>query len=82
VIGIHTPEFAFERDANNVKKALKQHQITYPVPLDNTYKTWNAYNNEYWPNLYLADRQGFLHYNHAGEGAYKTTEQTIRRLLG
>lgn len=81
VIGIHTPEFAFERQANNVQRALKQHQISYPVPLDNAYKTWNAYNNEYWPNLYLADRQCMLRYSHAGEGAYNTTEQTIRRLL-
>ncbi|NJM73756.1 MAG: thioredoxin family protein [Scytonema sp. RU_4_4] len=82
VIGVHTPEFAFERDVNNVKRALKQHQITYPVPLDNDYKTWNAFNNEYWPHLFLADRQGFIQYDHIGEGAYEKTEQTIRQLLG
>jgi thiol-disulfide isomerase/thioredoxin len=81
VIGVHTPEFGFERDANNVKQALRKYQITYPVPLDNAYKTWNAYSNEYWPNLYLGDRQGVLRYSHSGEGAYDTTEQTIRRLL-
>jgi len=82
VIGIHTPEFAYERDVNNIKRALKQHQITYPVPVDNEYKTWKAYDNEYWPHLFLADRQGFLRYDHIGEGAYEETEQTIRKLLG
>ena len=82
VIGIHTAEFAYERDINNIKRALQQHQITYPVPVDSDYKTWNAYKNEYWPHLFLADRQGFLRYDHIGEGAYDVTEQTIRKLLG
>jgi thiol-disulfide isomerase/thioredoxin len=82
VIGIHTPEFAFEREETNIKRALQQHQITYSVPVDNEYKTWNAYGNSYWPHLYLADRQGMLQYDHVGEGAYTETEQTIRRLLG
>lgn len=82
VIGIHTPEFAFERDVNNIKQALQKHQITYPVPIDNDYKTWKAYSNEYWPHLFLADRQGLVRYDHIGEGAYDTTEQTIRKLLG
>ncbi|MCY7283386.1 MAG: thioredoxin family protein [Cyanobacteria bacterium CAN_BIN43] len=81
VIGIHTPEFAFERDTNNIKRAIKQHQITYPVPIDNDFKTWKAYNNEYWPHLFLADRQGLIRYDHIGEGAYDTTEQMIRQLL-
>lgn len=82
VIGVHTPEFGYERDVNNVKRALKQHKITYPVPIDNDYKTWNAYNNEYWPHLFLADREGLLQYDHIGEGAYDKTEQKIRQLLG
>ena len=82
IIGIHTPEFPFERDVNNVKKALKEYQITYPVPLDNEFKTWLVYKNEYWPHLFLADRQGIRRYNHIGEGAYEETEQTIRQLLG
>ncbi len=82
VIGIHTPEFAFERDANNIKRALQHHKITYPVPVDNDYKTWNAYNNGYWPHLFLADRQGLIRYDHIGEGAYDQTEKTIRQLLG
>lgn len=81
VIGIHTPEFAFERDPNNIKRALRQHQITYPVPVDNDYKTWKAYSNEYWPHLFLADRRGLMRYDHIGEGAYDTTEQTIQQLL-
>jgi thiol-disulfide isomerase/thioredoxin len=82
VIGIHTPEFAFERDVNNIKRALQQHKITYPVAVDNEYKTWNAYDNKYWPHLFLADRQGQIKYDHVGEGAYEKTEQTIRQLLG
>ena len=81
VVGIHTPEFAFEREPNNIKRALKQHQITYPVPIDNEYKTWKAYSNEYWPHLFLADRRGLMRYDHIGEGAYDTTEQTIEQLL-
>jgi thiol-disulfide isomerase/thioredoxin len=82
VIGIHTPEFAYEREVNNIQRALQQHKITYPVPVDNDYKTWNAYSNQYWPHLFLADRQGVLRYDHIGEGAYDITEQTIRKLLG
>lgn len=82
IIGIHTPEFAFERDIGNIQRAIQQHQITYPVPIDNEFKTWNAYDNEYWPHLFLADRQGLLRYDHIGEGAYDQTEQTIRQLIG
>ena len=82
VIGIHTPEFAFERDVNNVKQALQKHGITYPVPMDNQFKTWGAYKNEYWPHLFLADRQGIIRYDHIGEGAYDQTDKMIRQLLG
>ncbi|NUN65025.1 thioredoxin family protein [Pseudanabaena biceps] len=82
VIGVHTPEFAFERDANNVRNAMQKYGINYPVALDNEFKTWRAYSNEYWPHLYLADRQGNLRYDHIGEGAYSQTEQTIQKLLG
>jgi thiol-disulfide isomerase/thioredoxin len=82
IIGIHTPEFAFERDIGNIKRAIQQHQITYPVPIDNEFKTWQAYDNQYWPHLFLADRQGLLRYDHIGEGAYDQTEQTIRQLIG
>ena len=82
IIGVHTPEFAFERDPNNIKDAMQKHGILYPVPIDNEFKTWKAYKNEYWPHLYLADRQGNLQYDHIGEGAYAKTEQTIQKLLG
>jgi thiol-disulfide isomerase/thioredoxin len=81
VIGIHTAEFPFERDINNIKNALKKHNITYPVPVDNQFQTWKAYSNEYWPHLFLADRRGIIRYDHIGEGAYDTTEQTIQKLL-
>jgi len=82
VIGVHTPEFSYEREVNNIKQAMKKHQITYPVAVDNDYATWNAYKNQYWPHLFLADRQGVLRYDHIGEGAYDTTEHTIQQLLG
>jgi thiol-disulfide isomerase/thioredoxin len=82
VIGIHSPEFAHERDINNVKQAIDKHGITYPNAIDNKFAMWKAYNNEYWPHLFLADRQGIIRYDHVGEGAYDTTEQTIQRLLG
>ena len=81
VIGVHTPEFAFERERGNIEDALRRHQITYPVPVDNDFKTWNAYDNGYWPHLFLADRQGVLRYDHIGEGAYEETEQMIEQLL-
>jgi thiol-disulfide isomerase/thioredoxin len=82
VIGVHTPEFAFEREIPNIQAALKQHQIRYPVPVDNEFKTWKAYRNQFWPHLFLADRDGVLRYDHIGEGAYDETERTIRQLLG
>ncbi|MBU7586273.1 MAG: thioredoxin family protein [Nostoc sp. TH1S01] len=82
VVGVHTPEFAYEKVVNNVKQALQKHKITYPVPIDNEFQTWNAYKNEYWPHLFLADRQGVIRYDHIGEGAYSETEQMIRQLLG
>jgi thiol-disulfide isomerase/thioredoxin len=81
IVGIHTPEFPFERDINNIKRAIKQHGINYPVPVDNEYKTWSAYNNQYWPHLFLADKKGVIRYEHIGEGAYDLTEATIRQLL-
>ncbi|MGC1307377.1 MAG: thioredoxin family protein [Phormidesmis sp.] len=81
VIGVHTPEFAFEREVNNIEAALSDHQIDYPVPIDNDFKTWRAYENRYWPHLFLADREGIVRYDHIGEGAYDEIEQTIRQLL-
>jgi len=82
VVGVHTPEFAHERDTGNVQKAIQRHGIRYAVAQDNKYQTWNAYRNRYWPTAYLVDRSGELVFNHAGEGAYDEIEQTIRQLLG
>jgi cytochrome c biogenesis protein CcdA/thiol-disulfide isomerase/thioredoxin len=82
VIGVHTPEFAFEHVPSNVRGAVKRLGITYPVALDNDYSTWNAFQNQYWPAKYLIDRSGHLRYYHFGEGSYDTTEARIRTLLG
>ncbi|HTK59858.1 MAG TPA: thioredoxin family protein [Candidatus Baltobacteraceae bacterium] len=81
VIGVHTPEFAFEKEPENVRAAVARHGITYPVPLDNDYGTWNAYSNQYWPAHYLFDAQGRLRYVHFGEGKYDETERNIQALL-
>ncbi len=81
IIGIHTPEFAFERDKSNVEKAMAEFGITYPVVLDNDYGTWNAYGNRYWPRKYLIDIYGNVVYDHIGEGAYEETEKRIKILL-
>jgi cytochrome c biogenesis protein CcdA/thiol-disulfide isomerase/thioredoxin len=82
VIGVHTPEFAFEHVPSNVRSAVRQLGVTYPVALDNDYGTWNAFRNQYWPAKYLIDRRGNLRYYHFGEGSYDTTEARIRTLLG
>ncbi len=82
IIGVHTPEFAFEKVKANVETALKRYGITYPVVQDNDYKTWRAYNNQFWPAHYLIDKDGNIVYTHFGEGNYETTEKAIRTLLG
>ncbi len=81
VVGVHTPEFAFEREARNVAAAIQRFHLGYPVAQDNRYATWRAYGNQYWPSLYLVDRQGRIRMTHAGEGKYEETEQAIRQLL-
>jgi cytochrome c biogenesis protein CcdA/thiol-disulfide isomerase/thioredoxin len=81
VIGVHAPEFAFERDVGNVTKAMKDLGITYPVAIDNDYKLWRAFNNEYWPAHYFADAQGRIRYHHFGEGDYAESERVIQQLL-
>ncbi|KAG1255232.1 hypothetical protein G6F68_010476 [Rhizopus microsporus] len=81
VIGVHTPEFPFERSTPNVQKALERFKITYPVAQDNRYATWEAYRNQYWPAVYLIDKQGQIVYRHFGEGNYAETEAEIQRLL-
>jgi cytochrome c biogenesis protein CcdA/thiol-disulfide isomerase/thioredoxin len=81
LIGVHTPEFAFEKETSNVQKSLKQFNITYPVAQDNDYKTWNAYKNEYWPAEYLIDAKGHIRKVDFGEGEYDQMDAAIRQLL-
>ncbi|BCX66272.1 cytochrome c biogenesis protein DipZ [Pseudomonas izuensis] len=81
VIGVHAPEFAFERNVDNVTKAMKDLGIHYPVAIDNEFKIWRAFNNEYWPAHYFADAQGRIRYHHFGEGEYAESERVIQQLL-
>jgi thiol-disulfide isomerase/thioredoxin len=81
VVSIHTPEFPFERKIANIRAAIQKHGITYPVAVDNNFKTWQAYKNEYWPHLFLANRQGTIVYDRIGEGAYSETDRMIQKLL-
>jgi len=82
ILGIHTPEFSFERVGSNVRAAARRYGLRYPVGLDNGYKTWSAFHNEYWPAEYLIDKTGVIRHTHFGEGGYDETESFIRRLLG
>jgi cytochrome c biogenesis protein CcdA/thiol-disulfide isomerase/thioredoxin len=82
IIGIHAPEFAFEKNSKNVQKELVEKQrVKFPVVLDNDFKTWRAYNNQYWPHKYIIDLNGDIVYDHIGEGAYEETELVIKKLL-
>lgn len=81
IVGVHTPEFAFEKDINNVREAMTRFGIKHPIVLDNDYSTWNAYGNKYWPRKYLIDINGNVVYDHIGEGAYEETEMKIKELL-
>ena len=81
IIGVHTPEFAFEEDPENVQQALERFDIQYAVAQDNDYQTWRAFNNRYWPAKYLIDAQGNVRYTHFGEGDYEETELVIQELL-
>ena len=81
VIGVHTPEYPFERDTGNVKTAIGRFGISYPVAQDNEYSTWNAWGNQYWPAFYLVDRKGHIVYSHFGEGNYAQTEAAIQHAL-
>jgi thiol-disulfide isomerase/thioredoxin len=82
IVGVHTPEFAFEKETKNVQTAIERYKINYPVAQDNDFATWNAYNNRFWPAHYLIDQQGQIVYTHFGEGKYAETENAIRALLG
>ena len=81
VIGVHAPEFAFEKNIDNVRNAVSELKIGYPVAIDNNYAIWHAFNNEYWPAHYFIDAQGRIRHHHFGEGAYDKSEQVIQQLL-
>ncbi|MBA3788352.1 MAG: cytochrome c biogenesis protein DipZ [Actinobacteria bacterium] len=81
IVGVHTPEFAFERVASNVRENAKELGVEYPIALDNEFGTWNAWHNQYWPAKYLIDRKGHVRYYHFGEGDYDESESAIRELL-
>src|SRR5271156_931936 len=81
VIGVHTPEFAFEKDKGNVTKAVQDLKITYPVAIDSDYAIWKAFNNQYWPAHYFIDAKGEIRYHHFGEGKYDESEEVIQQLL-
>lgn len=81
IIGVHTPEFDFEKKTENVQNAIEKYEIEYPVVQDNDYATWNAYRNRYWPHKYLIDSEGYIRYDHIGEGDYEETEKVIQLLL-
>lgn len=81
IVGVHSPEFEFEKDYNNVRDAVARFGIKYPVVQDNDFKTWKSYGNNFWPRKYLIDVDGFIRYDHIGEGAYDETERFIQELL-
>ncbi len=80
-IGVHTPEFSFEHDLQNVRRAAKDMKVSYPIAIDNDYAIWYAFDNHYWSALYLVDAQGHIRYHHFGEGAYEQSEMMIQQLL-
>ena len=81
LIGVHTPEFSFEHNADNVRQAVQDMRVAYPVALDNDYAVWRAFGNHYWPALYFADAQGRIRHHHFGEGEYGQSEMVIQQLL-
>lgn len=81
VIGVHSPEFAFERDIENVKRAVHKLDLQFPIAIDNSFAVWRAFSNQYWPAHYFIDAQGRIRFHHFGEGEYERSEQVIRQLL-
>jgi thiol-disulfide isomerase/thioredoxin len=81
VVGVHTPEFPFERDVDNVRQAVEAMRVAYPVALDSSFAIWDAFGNNYWPAVYIADAEGRIRHHHYGEGAYEECEQVIQELL-
>jgi thiol-disulfide isomerase/thioredoxin len=81
VIGVHSPEFSYEHDLAKVKQYIREHNIRFPIPIDNDFSTWNRYGNRYWPAMYLIDKRGVIRHVRIGEGGYRETEQLIQTLL-
>ena len=81
MIGVHTPEFGFEHDLGNVRRAVQDMRVDYPVAIDNDYAVWEAFANHYWPALYFADAEGLIRHHHFGEGEYQQSEMVIQQLL-
>ena len=81
VIGVHTPEFPFERDVDNVRRAAAEMRVSYPIALDNAYAVWEAFSNQYWPAVYIADAEGRIRHHHFGEGGYEECERVIQQLV-
>lgn len=81
IIGVHAPEFAYERVKANLEKAIANEGIKYPIALDNEFKLWNAYENRYWPAFYFVDKSGYVRHSHFGEGSYPENEEIIKALL-
>jgi len=81
IVGIYSPEFEFEKNPDNVQMAIDKYGISYPVVLDNDMETWKAFDNRYWPRKYIADHEGYIRYDHIGEGGYQETEKIIQQLL-
>lgn len=81
MVGVHTPEFAFEKNPENIRQAISEMKIDYPVAIDSEYGVWRAFGNEYWPALYLADAQGRIRYHKFGEGDYEQSEREIQHML-
>ena len=81
VIGVHTPEFGFERNVENVRAAAREMRVDYPIALDSDYAVWRAFANHFWPALYIADGQGRIRYHHFGEGEYAMSEMVVQQLL-
>jgi thiol-disulfide isomerase/thioredoxin len=81
VVGVHTPEFPFERDVDNIRWAVQEDRITYPVAIDSRYGVWQAFSNHYWPAVYIADAEGRIRHHHFGEGGYEESERVVQQLL-
>ena len=82
VVGVHTPEFPYEQNLDNIRRAVEAMRIDYPVPVDNDYRIWQAFSNNYWPALYFVDRDGVIRDEHFGEGRYEGSERVLQELLG